>query len=204
MRFLGINGSARKDGLDNKMLELFQKKFRELGHEFEILHLMDYRIKPCQGCLNDGIEHCTPEKCFSFEDDFKEIAEKMVKSDGIIFATPSYWYNVSAVLKTLLERMTSLENTPTKYLDGKPAAVISAAGEDGAQAAITPVVITLIHMGMVILPYGMTYLAGKKDDPETVKYIDRIVKNMVFLAEKLNDYYWWEASKKEGKIKWQF
>ncbi len=203
MKFLGINGSARKDGLDNKLLQIFQDRFEKEGHQFEILHLMDYRLEHCQGCLNDGIEYCTPQRCFEIGDDFKLIAEKMFRADGIVFATPSYWYNVSAVMKVLLERLTSLENTPTKYLDGKPAAVVSAAGEDGAQAAITPVVITLIHMGMVILPYGMTYLSGKSDDPETIKYIERIVKNMIFAAETLRGYYWWKGER-GGGIKWQF
>jgi len=42
------------------------------------------------------------------DDDFMGIAEKMAKSDIIIFATPVYWYTMSAQLKTFFDRFTDL------------------------------------------------------------------------------------------------
>lgn len=192
MRFLGINGSYRKDGLNNKMLEFLRGEFKSQGHSFEIIHLVDYEIKYCRACVSEDIKLCTPEKCYEEGDDFQKIAEKMINSDGIVFATPSYWYAPSALMWTLIERLTSLENTPVKFLDGKPAGVISAAGEDGAQSAITSMIVPLIHMGMLILPYGMTYFSGKEDDPETMLYLKRLAKNMVFAAKNLPPYCWWE------------
>ena len=71
--------------------------------------------------------------------------------------------------------------------------VVAAAGEDGAQSAITNLIVPLIHMGMVVLPFGMTYFSGKQDDPETVTYIKRMVRNMVFAASRLKGYSWWES-----------
>lgn len=42
------------------------------------------------------------------EDDFVEIATQMVQYEQIIFATPIYWYAMSAPLKTFFDRMTDL------------------------------------------------------------------------------------------------
>ena len=41
-------------------------------------------------------------------DDFVEIATKMVQYEQIIFATPVYWYAMSAQLKTFFDRMSDL------------------------------------------------------------------------------------------------
>ena len=42
------------------------------------------------------------------EDDFLPLAERMVAADCIVFATPVYWYAMSALLKTMFDRFTDL------------------------------------------------------------------------------------------------
>jgi len=42
------------------------------------------------------------------EDDFISLAERMSESDIIVFATPVYWYTMSASMKTLFDRFTDL------------------------------------------------------------------------------------------------
>lgn len=44
-------------------------------------------------------------------DDFLSVAEKMAKSDVIVFATPVYWYAMSGILKTFFDRLTDLIST---------------------------------------------------------------------------------------------
>ncbi len=193
MYFLGINGSYRKNGLDEKMLNIVKKEFDKKGEGFEIINLRELDIKRCEACLLDDLKLCTPERCFKLGDDFEMIADKMKKAAGIIFATPVHWYAPSAIMWNLIERMTSLENTRNKILQGKPVSVISAAAEDGAQSAITNMIVPLIHAGMIVLPFGMTYYSGKEDDKETEAYLKRIVNNMVFLGSlsKLSSHDWW-------------
>jgi len=41
-------------------------------------------------------------------DDFVEIATKMMEYDHLIFATPIYWYAMSAQMKTFFDRMSDL------------------------------------------------------------------------------------------------
>jgi multimeric flavodoxin WrbA len=193
MYFLGINGSYRQNGLDEKMLNIVKKEFDFKGENFEIINLRELNIKRCEACLLDDLKLCTPERCFQLGDDFSMIADKMKKAAGIIFATPVHWYAPSAIMWNLIERMTSLENTRNKILQGKPVSVISAAAEDGAQSAITNMIVPLIHAGMIVVPFGMTYYSGKEDDKETEAYLKRIVKNMIFLGSQnsLSSHDWW-------------
>lgn len=41
-------------------------------------------------------------------DDFKSIIESVIEHDHITFATPVYWYSMSAQLKTFFDRLTDL------------------------------------------------------------------------------------------------
>ena len=42
------------------------------------------------------------------DDDFIRMTERMTASDIIIFATPVYWYSMSALMKTFIDRLTDL------------------------------------------------------------------------------------------------
>ncbi len=193
MKFLAINSSYRENGLNSKMIDILKSEFEKSGHLLDILLLKEYKIKTCEACLLEDLKKCTPERCYSLGDDFEFIAKKMQGSDGLIFATPVHWYAPSALMWNLIERMTSLENTRNKIIQGKPVAVISAAAEDGSQSAITNIIVPLIHMGLFVLPFGMTYYSGKDEDRETEEYLKRIVRNMIFFSSQkgIKEHSWW-------------
>jgi putative NADPH-quinone reductase len=44
----------------------------------------------------------------NLNDDFIPLAEQMVEHDSIILATPVYWYSMSAIMKTFLDRWNDL------------------------------------------------------------------------------------------------
>jgi multimeric flavodoxin WrbA len=65
-------------------------------------------------------------------DDFAAIADAMVAATAIVFATPVYWYAMSAPLKIFFDRLTDLtENLKAKgkALAGKPVWVIATGTE---------------------------------------------------------------------------
>ena len=78
--------------------------------ETELVPLSDYRIGTCRGCLlcfKKGEEFC-PMK----DDDRDPLFEKIMASDGVIFATPVYSFQVSALMKIFLDRMGFLFHRP--------------------------------------------------------------------------------------------
>ncbi len=70
--------------------------------EYEIVRLSDYHIELCKGCKQcfEGGE----EKC-PLKDDRDVLIGTMLASDGVIFATPNYSFQVSAMLKAFLDRL---------------------------------------------------------------------------------------------------
>ncbi|MGE3759717.1 MAG: NAD(P)H-dependent oxidoreductase [Pseudobdellovibrionaceae bacterium] len=67
-------------------------------------------------------------------DDFIYVAQKMQSSDVIVFATPVYWYSMSAGLKTLFDRLSDLlaELKPIgKSLAGKRTFLVATGSEPG-------------------------------------------------------------------------
>ena len=70
--------------------------------EVELVRLSDYRIQTCQGCqtcFRRGEEHCP------LKDDRDVLIAKMMASDGVVFASPNYSFQVSAMLKAFLDRL---------------------------------------------------------------------------------------------------
>lgn len=76
---------------------------RSLGEvEYEIVALGDYQIGTCRGCklcFEKGEEFCP------MKDDRDKLIEKMMASDGVVFASPNYSFQVSGMMKVFLDRL---------------------------------------------------------------------------------------------------
>jgi multimeric flavodoxin WrbA len=108
-RVTAFIGSARKKHTYDAVRE-FAQRLEELGDvECEIVHLSDYQIEICRGCcvcFDKGEEFC-PSK-----DDRDVLIEKMMESDGVVFASPNYSFQVSAIMKKFLDRLGFLFHRP--------------------------------------------------------------------------------------------
>jgi multimeric flavodoxin WrbA len=71
--------------------------------------LSEYNLGICRGdllCLNKGEELCP------LKDDRDMLIEKIINSDGVIFATPNYSFQVSGLMKVFLDRFGYLFHRP--------------------------------------------------------------------------------------------
>ena len=102
MKVTAFVGSGRKRHTYNTT-EKFLQNLKSLGNvEYEIVRLIDYNLGTCKGCklcLDKGEELCP------FKDDRDKLIEKMESSDGVIFASPNYSFQVSALMKIFLDRL---------------------------------------------------------------------------------------------------
>jgi len=123
MRILALNGSARKKGNTDILIDEIIKGSKEKGHRSEKLYLYDYEILPCRDYRDckKGNYACT------LNDGMKKIYPKMEKADLIIFGTPNYWNGPPAKMKLLIDRLRPF--VPSKKLKGKKWAVVSPSGE---------------------------------------------------------------------------
>jgi len=167
-RILVVNGSARRYGNTFKLAYVAAEAARREGALVELIHLYDYPIVPCQACYSDDLLECHfPKKCPLYTDAFKAIAEKILESDGLIIATPVYWFMASGQVKNLVDRMTSMENmiyhTGRSLLEGKVAGAIAAGEEAGGAMALAWLALTLNMMGLHIPAWGLAYYHGRGD-----------------------------------------
>ncbi|MCX6557490.1 MAG: flavodoxin family protein [Candidatus Aminicenantes bacterium] len=124
-------GSARKEHTYNAT-ELFLQKLKSLGDiEYEIVRLSDYDLGTCKGCrvcFDKGEEFC------QFKDDRDVLIDKIMNSDGVIFASPNYSFQVSALMKIFLDRLGFVFHRPRFF--GKAFTSIVAQGIYGGSKIV--------------------------------------------------------------------
>ncbi|MEN9022044.1 MAG: flavodoxin family protein [Verrucomicrobiaceae bacterium] len=96
-----LASSPRRDGNSYRLANAARRGAQEAGNTAELLFVDDYVrhfLRDCRQCRGKEGE-CT------LEDRFSELfLEHYLPADGIIFATPLYWYGMSGQLKTFLDR----------------------------------------------------------------------------------------------------
>ena len=103
MKVLGIMGSPRIRGNTDLLLEEALKGAKSQQAEVEKIVVDKLKITPCReyyGCLKDG--NCV------IRDDMDDIYPKLLEADGIIVASPMFFYGLSAQLKALIDRCQAL------------------------------------------------------------------------------------------------
>jgi multimeric flavodoxin WrbA len=94
-------GSARKKNTYQAVVQ-FLTNLQALGDiEYEIVVLNNYRLGYCRGCMlcfDKGEEFCP------LKDDRDVLFEKIMASDGVVFATPNYSFDMSGIMKAFLDR----------------------------------------------------------------------------------------------------
>ncbi len=132
MKILAISGSRNPEGKTSLCVDAF---FREISDkvDFEKIFLTEKKIEACRQCEFNGWGLCRTEGRCIIEDDFAEIVRKIKESNGIVFATPVYFGDISESMKSFLDRLRRI----TRHQAGKsgiaekPAVAICVAGGGG-------------------------------------------------------------------------
>mgnify|MGYP006302494619 CR=1 FL=1 len=102
-QIVAIYGSPRRQGNTAALLAQAVAGARAGGARVEEIVLRDQKISPCleiYGCKKSG-------ECV-IADDFQAVRDAMLAADGLILATPIFFYTVSAHVKALMDRCQSL------------------------------------------------------------------------------------------------
>ena len=105
-------GSARKRNTYKSTLQ-FLNNLQALGDvEYEIVTLSDYNLGVCRGC-----QLCTVkgEEFCPLKDDRDVLIDKIMQSDGVIFASPNYCFQMSGIMKVFLDRFSFLFHRPRLF-----------------------------------------------------------------------------------------
>ena len=143
MKVLALQGSPRKKGSTSKILGWVQEELESLNHEVTTSFLQSKTIKGCMAC----------GKCKDFpdeigciqKDDAPELLQAMIVSDLVIFASPLYFWGVTAQIKALIDRTFSLyidykQPTHKSLIENKKHAFLITGGsgyDDNAESTFT-------------------------------------------------------------------
>lgn len=100
MQILALNGSPRKQGNTDILIDEILRGASSNGHQAEKLRLYDYEIQPCLDCRRCKQSE-TGYNC-ALKDGMHEIYPKLEAADVIVFGTPIYWYGPTAKMKLLV------------------------------------------------------------------------------------------------------
>ena len=157
MKITILNGSPRKQN-SAALAEAFAAGAKAAGHEVEILQVGRMNIGGCHGC-----EYCHTKgggKCVQ-KDDMEKVLPAYLESDMIVFASPVYYFGVTAQLQAAIQRM---------YCIGKPAKakkaalILSSGSPDTGRGAVQSYRDMLGYMG--IEDAGVFAFAGDENKSE--------------------------------------
>ena len=94
-----IKGGGRPNGNTTQLIDSFTKGAEEIGHTVEIISLIKNEVKGCLGC-----NACRYGKPCVQRDSFNELVPKIESADCLVFASPLYFWTVSARIKAFIER----------------------------------------------------------------------------------------------------
>ena len=102
-KIIAIYGSPRRRGNTARLLQRAVEGARDAGADVEEIVLRDLKMSPCleiYGCKNAG-------EC-RLKDDFQTARDQILASQGLMLASPVFFYTVSAHTKILMDRFQSL------------------------------------------------------------------------------------------------
>ena len=102
MKILVLQGSPNRSGSTALLCGEFERGAREAGHDVERVDVAYADIVPCAGCVACGYEG----PC-SQPDGMDALREELLTADMVVFATPLYYYGMTAQLKTVVDRFCS-------------------------------------------------------------------------------------------------
>jgi len=110
MNVVAFNGSPRKDGNTAAMLRHVLQELEREGIQIELVQLADLKLRGCRAC-----RQCATVKnrhCALADDGLNACIDKMLAADGILLGSPTYFADLTADLKALIDRagMTALRN----------------------------------------------------------------------------------------------
>ena len=153
MKAVAINGSPRKGGNTEILLKKVLAPLAAAGWETEFMQVGGTDIRGCRACY-----HCFDTKnarCGQKDEFFNPCMEKMAAADAIILGSPTYFSDVSAEMKALLDRAGLVALASGGLFRGKIGAAVVAVRRGGGIHAYD----TMNHMFLMsgaIVP-GSTY-----------------------------------------------
>ena len=131
-RILVLSGSPRKGGNCDLLAEEFIKEAERAGHRIDRFCAAGSGVSPCMACDRCWTRNGLP--CVQ-EDGMQPLYPLLNQADAVVFATPLYFYGMSAQIRTVIDRFYPLCKDDKKpAFEGKQSAMILCGAEEDDDA----------------------------------------------------------------------
>jgi len=189
MKVVAFNGSARRQGNTAILIKHLFAELEKEGIETELIELAGEKIQgciACYKCFENKDRHCAIK-----DDIVNDCIDKMADANGIILGSPTYFADISAGMKALIERsgMTNLANDV--MFKHKVGAAVIAVRRGGAIHAFDSInhfflINQMIVPGSSYWNMGLGRGIGEVDnDEEGIRTMINLGKNMAWLLQKI-------------------
>ena len=142
MKLIAISGSPKGvEGCTGPLVNTMLEAAQTAGAETELFSLGDLSVLPCKGCQHicNVVGECHQK------DDFEKIKNAMLEADGVVLATPTYFFSVTAQLKALIDRLSLVYHL--QKLHGKYGALVVTAGGSDPEDVTRYLSTIITHFG---------------------------------------------------------
>lgn len=189
MKVVAFSGSARKGGNTAKLLQTVLDELSNQGVDTELVELAGKSVPGCTACFK-----CFKNKnsrCAVEGDVINDCLAKMIESDGILLGSPTYFADVSAGMKALIERCGMVSRANGDLFRRKAGAGVVAVRRAGAYQVFNSLNAFFLIGQMIVV--GSSYwnigigrepgeVAG---DEEGMRTMHDLGRNMAWLLEKI-------------------
>ncbi|WP_406656363.1 flavodoxin family protein [Methanolobus sp. ZRKC2] len=189
MKVVAFNGSPRKDGNTSMLVNYVFEELAKEGIETELVNITGEKLRGCTACMK--CFERKDKKCIFDDDSVNKWIAKMEEADGIILASPTYFTDVTAEMKALLDRAGFVSKANDDMFARKTGAAVVAVRRAGS----IHVYDTLNHffgINEMIVPGSSYWNVGvglaKGDvagDEEGIQTMRNLGSNMAWLMKKI-------------------
>ncbi len=189
-KVVAFNGSPREDGNTSILLRYVLAELESEGIVTELVQVGGRKIAGCIAC-----EECKRNKdrqCSVTDDILNECLDKMVAADGILLGSPTYFTDVTAEMKALIDRAGYVARANDGLLRRKVGAAVIAVRRAGSLHAFDSInhfflISEMIVPGSSYWNLGIGREPGDvRKDKEGIGTMKTLGRNMAWLLKRLH------------------
>jgi multimeric flavodoxin WrbA len=181
-----FNGSPRKEGNTYHCLKVVMDELKKEGIQCDYNWIGMEKLQGCTACMK-CVEN-EDQRCVLKGDKMNEYIEKMVKSDGIIIGSPTYFSDLSTSTKALIERAGYATGGHLKHKVGAAVVAVRRAGSNHVFSSINYffLIKQMFVVGSSYWNVGIGKTPGEVlDDEEGIETFENLGKNFTYILKKL-------------------
>lgn len=190
MKVVAYNGSPRRGGNTEHLIREVFKPIERAGIDTEFVQLGGQKVRGCIACMQcwknkDG--HCAVK-----DDIINDCIEKAFEADAIILGSPTYFTDVTAELKALIDRLGFVAYANGGLLRRKVGAAVIAVRRGGALHTFDSInhlflMSQMIVVGSTYWNFGMGLDKGDvAKDEEGLRNMQNLGENIAWILKKIH------------------